>query len=309
MESVTYAYPPTRQKRQLTFLSSNLNWNDASLYCSQEHGGSLLEHSSHATEEMVSRYSNGIWSGRWGNDYWLGLYIQDMSGPVYEWDGTCEVASTNSYNHFEGSPPSSGDLDSTKKCAVAKKDTLEWRFEKCSIEYVAICQTILGQCTYERDIPVGACVTVTVNSLKITAADRDACEAYCSSINADDQANGECWAVTFYTTTKYCAPSISRKPYDFDTSGSKYSSSCNDNSLVSWKRCFEGNISLEEKIARLQEELTVDIKQTSSYIRKHISASDERPSAKGIGMVLGAGMLKVDKMVLSTQRMKVESNK
>ncbi|XP_069114487.1 uncharacterized protein [Argopecten irradians] len=141
---VSASYPPTTQKRQLTFLSTNTNWNAASMFCEQNQS-SLIQFSSHATMEMLKIYSSGVWSGSWGNDYWLGLYIQDMNAPEYEWDGGCTVANTNAYDHFEGGAPSVSDLDSTKKCAVAKKDTHEWRFEKCSISYVAICQKNLGE--------------------------------------------------------------------------------------------------------------------------------------------------------------------
>ncbi|XP_021343895.1 mucin-5AC-like [Mizuhopecten yessoensis] len=244
--TVIPAYPPTTQKRQFIFLPQDTNWNAAASYCSAHYSG-LLEHSSHATEEMVAKYSNGVWSSNWGNDYWLGLYIENMSTQEYRWDGSCAVAQTNLYNHFEGSPPSRSDLDSTKRCATAKKDTLEWRFEKCSINYVAICQKNLGPCTYERGTTSGACSKVTNTALMKNVADRDDCEQYCSNINADDTTNGECWAVTYVQTSRACSPSISRKPYDFDVGNSKYSSGCSEadinsqgsDSFVSWKRCFK----------------------------------------------------------------------
>lgn len=48
---------------------------------------------------------------------------------------------------------------------------------------------------------------------------------------------------------------------------------------------------LQNKIAEMKKELEVNQKQLSSAVRAKTSAKDERPSAKGVGSILGVGMI------------------
>ncbi|XP_062611207.1 uncharacterized protein LOC134273055 [Saccostrea cucullata] len=48
---------------------------------------------------------------------------------------------------------------------------------------------------------------------------------------------------------------------------------------------------LNNKIEELKKELVVNTRTLSSFIRKRTSASDERPSATGVGVILGVGIL------------------
>ena len=48
---------------------------------------------------------------------------------------------------------------------------------------------------------------------------------------------------------------------------------------------------LQNKITEMKKELEVNQKQLSSTVRAKTSTKDERPSAKGVGSILGVGII------------------